>query len=295
MRIAASATVAAATAAAGRAARRSVGANAGPNLAGLIEPVTQLAQEAGRRTLKLFRSEALGVDYKSDRTPVTEADQAAHDHIVAGLMRLTPRIPVLSEESGPEQHGMRRADWDWHWLVDPLDGTREFIRGSEEFTVNIALIRGDRPVLGVVDVPAKGWVYFAHQDGGAFIRASGSGVSESIAVRQPAARPFRVLASRSHAASAVELYVSAMGVMRRRAVASSLKFCLIAHGEADVYPRLGPISEWDSAAGQAVLECAGGAVIDLKGRPLRYRKPSTLNPPFIACGDPSHDWLQYLP
>ena len=295
MRIAANAMGPAATDAAGPAARRSVKGNAGPNLAGLIEPVTQLAQEAGHRVLKLFRSEALGVDYKSDRTPVTEADQAAHDHIVSGLMRLTPAIPVLSEESSPEQHGMRRSDWDWHWLVDPLDGTREFIRGSEEFTVNIALIRGDRPVLGVVDVPAKGSVYLAHEGGGAFLRAAGSGVSESIAARQPAARPFRVLASRSHAASAVELYVGALGVSRRRAVASSLKFCLIARGEADIYPRLGPISEWDSAAGQAVLECAGGAVIDLQGRPLRYRKPSTLNPPFIACGDPAHDWLQYLP
>ena len=269
--------------------------NAEPDLAGLIEPVTELAREAGRRILKLFRSDGLGVEFKSDRTPVTEADQAAHDHIVSGLISLTPEIPVLSEESSPEQHGMRRTDWDWHWLVDPLDGTREFIRGGEEFTVNIALIHGDQPVLGVVDAPAKGALYLGYKGGGSFFLEAGSDARESIAVRRPSVRPFRVLASRSHAASAVELYIGALGSCRRRAVASSLKFCLIARGEADVYPRMGPISEWDTAAGQAVLECAGGAVIDLEGRPLSYRNPSTLNAPFIACGDPAHDWLQYLP
>ncbi len=267
----------------------------GPNLAGLIQPVTQMAQEAGHRILELFRSEGLGVDYKSDRTPVTEADHAAHVHIVAGLTRLTPAIPVLSEESDPQQHRMRRSDWDWHWLVDPLDGTREFVRGGEEFTVNIALIRSERPVLGVVYAPAMQELYSAYEGGGAFYSGTGSGALDVIRVTQPASAPFRVLASRSHAASALELYVGAMGVTRRRAIASSLKFCRIARGDADVYPRMGPISEWDSAAGQAVLECAGGAVIDLQGRPLRYGKESILNPPFIACGDPAHDWLQYLP
>ncbi len=269
--------------------------NTAPDLSDLIGPVTGLAREAGRRILKLFRSDVLGVDYKADRTPVTEADQAAHDHIVAGLERLTPGIPVLSEESGAEQHAKERSGWDWHWLVDPLDGTREFIRGGEEFTVNIALIHSDRPVLGVVYAPARGEMYSACQGGGARFGAPQSGAAEEMNVRRPPPDPLRVLASRSHAASAVELYVGAMGVTRRRAVASSLKFCLIARGEADVYPRMGPTCEWDTAAGQAVLECAGGAVIDLSGRPFRYRKQSTLNPPFIACGDPSHDWLQYLP
>lgn len=266
-----------------------------PELAGLIEPVTALASEAGRRVLKLFRSAGLGVDYKSDRTPVTQADRAAHDHIVDGLERLTPSIPVLSEESGPEQHARVRSGWEWHWLVDPLDGTREFIRGGEEFTVNIALIRRGKPVLGVVDAPAKGTTYFGHEGGGAFLLSAAADTPEPVSVSRPASRPFRVLASRSHAASAVELYIGAMGATQRRGVSSSLKFCLVACGEADVYPRLGSISEWDTAAGQAVLECAGGAVIDLEGRPLRYGKDSIRVPPFIACGDPSHDWLQYLP
>ena len=266
-----------------------------PDLAGLIGPVTGLACEAGRRILELFRSDVLGVDYKPDRTPVTEADRAAHDHIVSGLARLTPGIPVLSEESGAEQHAKERSGWGWHWLVDPLDGTREFIRGGEEFTVNIALIRGEAPVLGVVDAPARGIVFFGHEGGGAHSCTADSDTPAPISVRQPPADPLRVLASRSHAGSALERYVGALGHTHRRAISSSLKFCLIARGEADVYPRMWPISEWDTAAGQAVLESAGGAVFDLQGRRLRYGKDSIRVPPFIACGDPSHNWLQYLP
>ena len=266
-----------------------------PGLDGLIEPVTRLAREAGRRILELSRSGALDVHYKADRTPVTNADQAAHDHIVAGLERLTPGIPVLSEESGADQHARRGPGWDWYWLIDPLDGTRRFIRGSEEFTVNIALVVGVYPVLGVVDAPAMGTVYFGHEGGGAFLCEGDSGAPSPISVRQPPARPLRVLAGRSHTVSAVELYVSALGVTHWRRISSSLKFCLIARGEADVYPRMESISVWDTAAGQAVLESAGGAVFNLKGRPLHYGKESIRVPPFIACGDPSHDWLQYLP
>ena len=265
-----------------------------PDLAGLIGPVTGLAREAGRRILELFRSDALNVHYKADRTPVTNADQAAHDHIVAGLERLTPGIPVLSEESGAYKHARRHSGRDWHWLVDPLDGTRRFIRGSEEFTVNIALIRGGKPVLGVVNAPAMGTVYFGQEGGGAFLSAGHAGAPTPIYVSQPPARPVRVLANRLHAVSAVNSYVSALGVTHCRSISSSLKFCLIARGEADVYPRMGSISEWDTAAGHAVLKSAGGAVIDLKGRPLRYGKDSLCVPPFIACGDPSHNWLQYL-
>ena len=210
-----------------------------PDLDGLIDPVTALAREAGRRILELFRSDSLDVHYKADCTPVTEADQAAHDHIVAGLERLTPGIPVLSEESGAGQHARGRSGWDWHWLVDPLDGTRRFIRGSEEFTVNIALVFGGQPILGVVDAPAMGTVYFGHMGGGAFLCEEGSGAPVPISVRKPPVRPVRVLAGRSHTVSAVELYVAAMG---GHALAENLKFaqvlpdrarrsgCLSAHG-----------------------------------------------------------------
>ena len=268
------------------------------DLAALIGPARELAHGAGQLALRFFREGRLQVDFKSDRSPVTAADRAAHEHIVTGLARLKPSMPVLSEESGDDLRGGRRLDWPWHWLVDPLDGTKEFVRGGQEFTVNIALIQADRPVLGVVYAPAKGEMYFAHQGGGAYFGRQGSDAAEKTGVRRPPASPLRVLCSRSHTASAVELYdryVGAMGETQQRAMSSSLKFCLIARGEADVYPRMRPTSEWDTAAGQAVLECAGGAVIDLEGQPLRYRKPDILNPLFIACVDPEHDWLQYLP
>ena len=269
-----------------------------PDLAALIHPARELAHGAGQLALHFLQKERLKVDYKSDRSPVTAADRAAHEHIVAGLARLKPAMSVLSEESGEHQHRGRRLDWPRHWLVDPLDGTREFVRGGEEFTVNIALIQADRPVLGVVYAPAKGQMYFAHEGGGAFFGRPGSVTAERICVRRPPSSPLRVLCSRSHAGSAVELYdryVGTMGETQQRAVSSSLKFCLIARGGADVYPRMRPTSEWDTAAGQAVLECAGGAVIDLQGQHLRYRKPNILNPRFIACGAPEHNWLQYLP
>ena len=269
-----------------------------PDLAALIGPARELAHGAGQLALRFFQEARVTVDYKPDRSPVTAADRAAHEHIVAGLEQLTPAIPVLSEESGDGLRFRRRLNWPWHWLVDPLDGTRGFIRGSQEFTVNIALIQADRPVLGVVYAPAKGEMYFAHEGGGAFFFCPGSGAAEKIGVRRPPSSPLRLLCSNSHAASEVELYdryVGAMGETQQRAMSSSLKFCRIASGAADVYPRMRPTSEWDTAAGQAVLECAGGAVIDLQGQPLRYRKSRILNPPFIAFGDPEHDWLQYLP
>lgn len=269
-----------------------------PDLAALIGPVRELAHGAGQLALRFFREEGVKVAYKSDRSPVTAADRAAHEHIVAGLERLTPAMPVLSEESGDDLLCRRRLDWPWHWLVDPLDGTRGFIQGNQEFTVNIALIQADRPVLGVVYAPAQGEIYFAHEGGGAFFRRPESAAAEEISVRRPPSSPLRVLRSRSHAASAVELYdryVGAMGETQQRAMSSSLKFCLIARGQSDAYPRMRPTSEWDTAAGQAIVEFAGGAVIDLQGQPLRYRKSRILNPPFIAFGDPEHDWLQYLP
>ena len=265
-----------------------------PDLSALIGPVRELAHGAGQLALRFFDEGGVEVDYKSDRSPVTAADRAAHEHIVAGLERLNPSMPVLSEESDPEVLAAQRSGWAWHWLVDPLDGTRQFIRGHPEFTVNIALIHEGRPVLGVVDAPALDQHYFGYQGGGAFYCESAAGAPQAIRATQPPAQPRRVLASGSHPAPVLDGYVAAMGSTRRTVVASSLKLGLLAKGQADVYPRMWPTSEWDTAAGQAVLECAGGAVLGLDGEPLRYGKPSTENPYFIACGDPSHDWLQYL-
>ena len=265
-----------------------------PDLAALIGPVRELAHGAGQLALGYFGEGRVEVDYKSDRSPVTAADRAAHERIVAGLERLKPPMPVLSEESDPETLGARRDGWAWHWLVDPLDGTWQFIRGRPEFTVNIALIRKGRPVLGVVDAPALDERYFGYRGGGAFCCEGAAASPQPIRATQPPAQPRRVLASGSQPAPVLDRYVAALGGARRRVVASSLKFGLLARGEADVYARMWPTSEWDTAAGQAILECAGGAVLALDGQPLRYGKPSTENPFFIACGDPSHDWLQYL-
>ena len=265
-----------------------------PDLSALIGPVRELARGAGERAMRFFREGPVEVDYKSDRSPVTAADRAAHDHIAAGLERLKPSMPVLSEESDPEMLAAQRSGWEWHWLVDPLDGTRQFIRGVVEFTVNIALIRRGRPVLGVVDAPALDQHYFGYRDGGAWYCKGRGSEPRAIRATQPPARPRRVLASGSHPAPTLDGYVAGMGDARRRVVASSLKFGILARGQADVYPRFWPTSEWDTAAGQAVLECAGGAVLGLDGKPLRYGKQSTKNPFFIACGDPAHDWLQYL-
>lgn len=266
-----------------------------PDLSALIGPARELARGAGQLAMRFFGKERVEVDYKSDRSPVTAADRAAHEHIAAGLERLEPRMPVLSEESDPETLGARRSGWAWHWLVDPLDGTRQFIRGHPEFTVNIALIHRGRPVLGVVDAPALEQHYFSYRGGGAFCCEGAGGAPQAIRATQPPARPRRVLASGSHPAPVLDRYVAALGDARRRVVSSSLKFGLLAKGEADVYARMWPTSEWDTAAGQAVLESAGGAVFALDGQPLRYGKRSTKNPFFIACGDPAHNWLQYLP
>ena len=267
-----------------------------PDLAALIGPARDLARGAGVEAMRYFGEGQVQVDYKSDRSPVTAADRAAHEHIVAGLDRLQPRMPVMSEESDAETLAAQRSGWTWHWLVDPLDGTRQFIRGHPEFTVNIALIHNGRPVLGVVDAPALGQHYFGYRGGGAWhCEAEGDAPPRAIRATQPPAQPRRVLASGSHPAPLLDRYVAALGNASRHVMASSLKFGLLASGQADVYPRMWPTSEWDTAAGQAVLECAGGAVLDLDGNPLRYGKPSTANPHFIACGDPTHDWLQYLP
>lgn len=266
-----------------------------PDLSALIGPARELARGAGQLALRFFGEARVKVDYKSDRSPVTAADRAAHDHIVAGLERLRPSMPVLSEESDLETLAAKRPGRAWHWLVDPLDGTRQFIRGHAEFTVNIALIHKGRAVLGVVDAPALGQHYFGYEGGGACYCEGGAGAPRAIRATQPPARPRRVLASGSHPAPVLDRYVAALGGARRRVVASSLKFGLLASGQADVYPRMWPTSEWDTAAGQVVLECAGGAVLGFDGRPLRYGKQSIENPFFIACGDPAHDWLQYLP
>jgi 3'(2'), 5'-bisphosphate nucleotidase len=257
-----------------------------------IQSLIAIAQRASAAIMDIYRQD-FTVERKSDRSPLTEADLAAHRVIVDGLRRLTPDIPALSEESSSIPFDERSA-WQRYWLVDPLDGTREFIKRNGEFTVNIALIEGHTPTLGVVCVPVTGRIYYGGRQTGAWRQDPGQ---EPVAIRVEARRhhPVRVAGSRSHAGDSLRQYLDNLGEHEIVSMGSSLKFCLVAEGRADVYPRLGPTSEWDTAAAQAVVEAAGGRVTDLQLRGLRYNtKESLLNPHFLVFGDDSLDWSRYV-
>jgi 3'(2'), 5'-bisphosphate nucleotidase len=229
------------------------------------------------------------VEYKADDSPITRADRAAQDVLARELAQLAPGIPLLSEEAESAHDFAVRGAWTELWLVDPLDGTKEFIGRNGEFTVNVALIRGNRPVLGVVAAPALGLTYYAAEDHGAY-RVEGQHRPEPIHVRR-APDPLVVVGSRSHRGDSLDALLAKLGAHELRPMGSALKFCLVAEGSADFYPRLGPTSEWDTAAAQAVLEMAGGAVTTLDGAPLRYNLRRTLlNPHFIAFGDATRNW-----
>jgi 3'(2'), 5'-bisphosphate nucleotidase len=260
------------------------------NLSELLGSVTEIAAEASARILAVYFT-AFEVEEKADTSPVTAADLASHELIVSGLRQLAPDIPVLSEEASTLAFN-ERARWEYFWLVDPLDGTKEFIKRNDEFTVNIALVRGHEPVLGVVRVPVSGICYFAVQGGGAF-RQELAKPPQRLSV-QRLGRPIRVVGSRSHAGPELERFVARLGRHTFVPVGSALKFCLVAEGKADVYPRLGPTSEWDTAAAQCIVEEAGGQVIDVHGQRLAYNKESLVNPHFLVIGDASHDWLSHL-
>ena len=257
----------------------------------LLSAVCDVAREAGAATLR-FQGGPLAVERKGDDSPLTAADRAAHTLIVEALRRLTPELPVLSEESR-EQEVLHRRSWSTFWLVDPLDGTKEFIKGTGEFTVNIALISHGEPVLGVVHVPVTGVTYAGRQGAGAFRSKAGE---ERVALRTRPADMERlvIVASKDHAGPRVEALLRRLPTASTTSLGSSLKFCLIAEGQADFYPRLAPTCEWDTAAAQCVLEAAGGAVTDTGGRRLVYNKENILNPSFLAFGDPGHDWRALL-
>lgn len=261
-----------------------------PGLGELLPAAVDIARAAAQAVMQVYATD-FTVDHKPDESPLTLADREAHRIIVSRLRALTPKIAVLSEESEASQHDYaQRGAWRELWLVDPLDGTREFVKRNGEFTVNIALIRDHRPVLGVVVIPAADIVYFAAQGLGAR-RALGNRPAERIRTRIPAQQPPVVVGSRSHRGDSLQALLQRLGSHELCAVGSALKFCRVAEGAADFYPRLGPTSEWDTAAGQAVLENAGGAVLDLAGLPLRYNQRETLlNPHFMAVGDPQFAW-----
>jgi len=248
---------------------------------GLIEEIRSIALRAGSAILEVYAQD-FAVERKADASPVTRADQLAEAIIIEALHRITPEIPVVAEELAAAG-GLPAAAAACFWLVDPLDGTKEFIARNGEFTVNIALVEERRPVLGVVHAPALDVTYWA-ADGCAF-RRRGSDAAKPISARTVPDRGATVLHSRSHVDEAqLAAYVAALPEAERRISGSSIKFCLLACGEADLYPRFGRTMEWDTAAGQAVLEAAGGAVETRDGRPLAYGKPGFANPDFIARG-----------
>ncbi len=254
-----------------------------------LEAVVAIARLAGAAIMDVYGT-AFEVDQKEDNSPLTEADRRAHDIIVAELAALDPETPILSEESS-RQEIQGRARWQRYYLVDPLDGTKEFVKRNGEFTVNIALVEGHQAVLGAVHAPALGLDYWGALRLGAHRSRNGQ-APQPIRVSAAAQHPVRVVGSRSHRGSSLERFLKLLGPHEMVPMGSSLKICLVAAGDADVYPRLGPTSEWDTAAAQAILESAGGYMIDLKGQPLRYNtKEGLLNPYFLAFGDSDQDYL----
>ncbi|MFM4941368.1 3'(2'),5'-bisphosphate nucleotidase CysQ [Aeromonas enteropelogenes] len=246
-----------------------------------IEPVARAAGEA----IMAIYSQPFAIEYKRDESPLTAADKGAHEVIVRALARLMPDIPVLSEESGPQVMA-ERLGWRRYWLVDPLDGTKEFVSRNGEFTVNIALIEEGAPRWGLVYAPVLDKLWYGGKGLGAWRIADGR--CEAIQTRpHREGSPWRVVGSRNHLSRETLDYLARFGDMERGEIelvsmGSSLKFCIIAEGGAELYPRLAPTCEWDTGAAQAVLEGAGGSVTRLDGEPLVYNKPDILNPWFVA-------------
>jgi 3'(2'), 5'-bisphosphate nucleotidase len=259
----------------------------------LLERVDEIARAAAREILEVYRSGEIEATAKGDTSPLTAADLRAHRLIVRSLGALTPGTPVLSEEAADVPFAERSA-WQRYWLVDPLDGTREFLARNGEFTVNIALIEAHAPVLGVVHVPVTEVSYLGLPGAGAW-RQLARAPALAIHAAQHSAVPLRVVGSRSHRGGSLDAFLARIGPHELLPVGSSLKFCLVAEGAADIYPRLGPTSEWDTAAAHAVVLAAGGSVCALDGTALQYNtREGFLNPSFVVFGPADRDWLALL-
>lgn len=248
----------------------------------LLDPALDVAIEAGRKILEIYESD-FEVIKKPDQTPVTEADLAASRIIEEGLAALTPSLPVLTEESEPVDAKQRRK-WRQFWLVDPLDGTQEFINKTGEFTVNIALIEDNRPVLGIVYAPAMGLYYYACQGHGAYKRIA-TEQPRAIQVRRWQGGKVVIACGHSRCGSQLQGLLKQFEEYEVITLGSALKSCWVAEGKADIYARFGPTSEWDTAAAQCIVEEAGGAITDTKFEPLCYNcGEDLLNPHFIVSG-----------
>ncbi|MCB0566472.1 MAG: 3'(2'),5'-bisphosphate nucleotidase CysQ [Phaeodactylibacter sp.] len=250
----------------------------------LAKEVIQIARQAGGAIMAIYGRDDFGVELKKDESPLTLADKAANDIICAALEKLPMQYPIISEENKAIPYEERK-DFEYNWLVDPLDGTKEFIKRNGEFTVNIALIHNGAPVLGVVHVPSFNETYWAVKGEGAYWEHNGKTQSIQAATFSLSDPGLHVVCSRSHLNDDTQAFIDQLQSPELVAKGSSLKFLIVARGEAQIYPRLGPTMEWDTAAAQTVLEGAGGKVIDEETKqPLRYNKESLRNPYFIAYG-----------
>jgi 3'(2'), 5'-bisphosphate nucleotidase len=247
----------------------------------LLPQVVALAREAGEAIMAVYRSGEAGTTSKADESPLTLADLASHRTIVAGLKKLTPHLPVLSEEAADIPYTERKT-WTCYWLVDPLDGTKEFIKRNGEFTVNIALIANGEPVMGVVYTPVLDTCYYAAKGAGAFVQRGNNAAKLIRVMLHEAGQTIKVVASRSHSDARTTALLEKLGEHESISMGSSLKFCLVAEGVAHIYPRLGPTMEWDTAAAHAVVNEAGGIVCDAAGHELRYNKEDLHNPEFFV-------------
>jgi 3'(2'), 5'-bisphosphate nucleotidase len=255
----------------------------------LLPAVVAISKAAGQAILSVYEEDNFDITTKADDSPLTAADLASHRVIVSSLRQLTPDIPVLSEESAAVAWG-ERQQWSQYWLIDPLDGTKEFLKRNGEFTVNIALIENGAPTLGVVYVPVFNCCYYGAKGYGAWKEVAGKAtIITTLAIEEGQER-LRVVESRTHRGDVLQAWLARLQPrfpqMELVSMGSSLKICLVAEGMADLYPRLSPTAEWDTAAAQAVLEAAGGKLVDQQGSEYRYnRKEDLLNPFFFAVGD----------
>lgn len=254
----------------------------------LLNNIIEIAVKAGEEIMTVYNSNDFNVELKNDDSPLTRADIAANDVIVAALGQLTPDIPILSEESAKAPYELRK-EWTKFWLVDPLDGTKEFIKRNGEFTVNIALIENGVPILGVVYAPVLETTYSAADGIGAF-KQEKENLTQQIKTADHRDQKLKVVASRSHAGPDLQEFLDSLGDYDVISMGSSLKLCLVAEGKAHLYPRLGPTMEWDTGAAHAVVNAAGGKVTDLDKEPLQYNKENLLNPYFMVIGNPAYDF-----
>lgn len=258
----------------------------------LCTACVKIAHEAGLTILEIYQSD-FSVESKNDNTPLTTADLAAHDFITKSLSQLTPDIPVLSEEDTSIPFSIRKQ-WQTYWLVDPLDGTREFIKHNDEFSVNIALIHQHKSILGVINIPVQEITYYAYQDAGAYKKVTDK-EAEKIQCRTADPDNLLIAGSRSHRSDRLKEFLTRLGNPHVIPMGSSIKSCMVAEGTVDLYPRLGRTSEWDTAAAHCIVNEAGGQITKTDMSPLLYNtKESLLNPEFFVFGKTDIKWSEFL-